>query len=217
MAFLAPHECIGCGSEGSLLCDTCAYDGLEAVPSRCYRCLRLTRDYRVCEKCRPSVRLRHVWVASGYRSYAKQLVRLLKYERAKAAAETIAVQLTETVPYLSPDVLMAHLPTATSRQRQRGYDQAELIARLLAERTDARHTHLLERLGQTRQVGSTRKQRFSQAETMFRLRKGVNVRGASILLVDDILTTGASLEAAAGLLKKAGAKEVNAVVFAQKQ
>lgn len=216
LAFLAPHECIVCGREGSLLCEACAFEELIPVPSRCYRCLKVTKDFRVCMSCRRSVRLKHVWVAQDYQEHAKKLVRLFKYERAKAAAMPIARQMADTLPYFAKDVIIAHIPTATSRQRHRGYDQSELIARSIVKLKGLEYAPLLERSGQARQVGSTRQQRFAQAQQMFRLETKRDIRGSSILLIDDILTTGASLEAAAQVLKRAGAKDVSAAVFAQK-
>lgn len=216
LAALAPHECIVCGQEGTLLCEACAYETLEAVPSRCYKCQKATKDFRVCDACRRHVRLRHVWVAYEYEGFAKQLIGLLKYERTKAAAPPIAMQLAETLPFLQPAVVITHLPTATHRQRIRGYDQSELVARAVAKQTGASYRRLLERIGQTRQVGSSRKQRIAQAQQMFRLDTKQDLTGTTIVVIDDILTTGASLEAAANVLRHSGVREVNAAVFAQK-
>jgi ComF family protein len=216
IAFLAPHECIVCSREGSLLCEACTFEEFIPVPSRCYRCLRVTKDYRVCMSCRRSVRLKHVWVAQDYQHYAKRLVRLFKYERVKAAALPIARQMADTLPYFSQDVIITHIPTATSRQRHRGYDQSELIARSIARLKGLEYARLLERSGQARQVGASRSQRLAQAQQMFRLETKRDIKGSSILVIDDILTTGASLEAAARVLKQAGAKDVSAAVFAQK-
>lgn len=216
LSFLAPHECMVCGDEGSLVCALCAEDTLVGVPERCYRCLSLSRDSLVCGTCRRDSPLQYVWVAAEYEGVAKQLVRALKYERAKAAQQPIASFIARTLPYLPTGTMVTHLPTATSRERARGYDQSQLIARSIAHQAELPYAPLLARLGQTRQVGATRKQRQVQASQMFAPIKVERVQGASILLIDDILTTGASLEAAAKVLKKAGAKQVSAAVFAQK-
>jgi predicted amidophosphoribosyltransferase len=92
-----------------------------------------------------------------------------------------------------------------------------LIAKAVAaEQKKMRHASLLARYGQTRQVGATRQKRQQQVDNMFAVRKPELIKDAHILLIDDILTTGASLEAAAKILKAAGAKQVDAAVFAQK-
>jgi predicted amidophosphoribosyltransferase len=78
-------------------------------------------------------------------------------------------------------------------------------------------TPLLTRHGQTRQVGATRAQRLQQVTGSYQLRNQVDVQGARILLVDDLVTTGATLGEAAKILREAGAKTVDAIVVAQKQ
>lgn len=216
LALLAPHECLGCAREGTLLCDFCAETLLEPVPERCYRCLRLSRDSAVCQKCRRMSALRHVWVATDYNSTAKQLVHSFKYERARDAYRPIARHMQDHLPYLGAQYMVTHIPTATSRHRLRGYDQSQLVARAVARQLGLPYASLLERTGQSRQVGSTKMQRLAQARAMFYLSKPQKVAGKHILLIDDVLTTGASLEAAAKLLKNAGAKQVDAAVFAQK-
>ena len=216
LAFMAPHECLSCQREGALVCIMCSEDVFEELPDRCYRCLALTKDSAVCAKCHRASALKHVWVTTEYGGVSKRLVKLLKFERAKAACEPIATHITATLPYLLPKTIVVHIPTASSRQRARGYDQSELIAKLVAQQKGVRHESLLARLGQDRQVGATRKQRYEQAASMFRARKPEIIRGAHILLIDDILTTGASLESASRVLKEAGAKQIDAVVFAQK-
>lgn len=213
---MAPHECITCHKEGALVCVMCAEDVFEEVPDRCYRCLAMSKDSAVCVKCRQTSPLKHVWVATEYGGVSKQLIKLLKFERAKAACEPIAAHMTRTLPYFYSETIMVHIPTATSRQRMRGYDQSELIAKLVARQKGVRYEPLLVRLGQDRQVGATRKQRYEQAKSMFNACKPETIRGAHILLIDDILTTGASLESAAKVLKEAGAKQITAAVFAQK-
>lgn len=79
-----------------------------------------------------------------------------------------------------------------------------------------RHFTLLSRLGQTRQVGSKREQRLTQLSDAFRALRPDVIRNAQILLVDDVVTTGGTLEAAANVLRQAGASRIDAVVFAQK-
>lgn len=215
LSVLAPHECLVCTQEGSLLCSSCAYEVLEPVPERCYKCLAKSRDSAVCQKCRNNSPLKYVWVATEYEGVAKELLRLFKFEFAQAAHVPIAQQLAETLPYLKPGTIITYLPTASSRYRTRGYDQSELIAKRLAKLKKVDFLPLLGRHGQTRQVGSTKKQRIAQAEEMFWVKTKLPAK-TEIIIIDDILTTGASLEAAVRLLKKAGAKQVSAAVFAQK-
>jgi ComF family protein len=113
------------------------------------------------------------------------------------------------------DMMLVHVPTAAVRVRQRGYDQAELLTRELSRLTGLPQRYLLARSGSSRQVGASRAERVLHLSDAFRVRRPELVAGKRILLVDDVLTTGATIEAAARTLKKAGAARVDAIVFAQ--
>lgn len=181
------------------------------MPSRCYRCRRLTVEYATCRSC--TSRLRKVWVATEYTGVAKELLYVLKFGRARAGATPIARHITSVLPDLPKDTLVTYVPTDTRRIRQRGYDQAELIAREIARLKGLGCRRLLTRTTHTRQVGATRAVRLKQLETAFLTTRHIP---AHILLVDDVVTTGATLEAIAAVLRQAGARHVDAVVFAQK-
>ena len=217
IGILAPHICVVCGKEGSLLCAWCAPDALMTIPERCYRCSSVSEQSAVCLKCRKHSPLLCVWVAGLYQSAAKDLVYSLKFGRARAAATVISNLLNETIPALTPGTIVTYIPTASSRVRLRGYDQARLIAQAFATSRGLRVETLLRRQGQSRQVGATRKLRLQQAAKNYHTINLTVTKGADILIIDDILTTGATLESAAKVLKKAGAKQLYAAVFAQKQ
>lgn len=213
LARLAPHECLGCEAEGALLCQACA-TSLDAVPARCYRCHKLTTGARTCESCRSSSPIFGVHVAYAYRGLAKDIVWQLKFSGAQAAAREMADQMSHlaTIP---ADAVVVPVPTATSRVRRRGFDQAKLLGRSLAVQTGLPYAPVLRRLGQHHQVGATRAQRVTQLRDAYRCAGASRIRGRHVLLIDDVLTTGATLEAAAQALKAAGAARVSAAVFAQ--
>ena len=168
----------------------------------------------VCQSCRRHGPLKHVWAACEYTALPRQLIHAFKFERAKAGHEPIAAQLVETVPFI--DATVVPVPTATSRVRQRGYDHTALIAKKFARERGLPYQNVLMRLGQARQVGAERSVRLVQAKEFFQIkpRQAVPER---VLLIDDVLTTGATLQTAAKCLRRAGAKEVHAAVFAHKQ
>lgn len=145
-----------------------------------------------------------------YEGIAKELIWKIKFERLRGGAKPIAASLA-AFDY-DPGEIIVHVPTATTRVRQRGYDQAVLIAKELATRTGLAHASLLGRYGQQRQVGKSKDDRESQSKAMF----GVvgNAANKRIVLADDVITTGSTLEACAAVLRAAGATQVRAVVFA---
>lgn len=210
----APHDCLSCGLQGKLVCNLCSPDICLVVPSRCYLCKAATFDFTTCDKCRRKTVLKHVWVASEFKDLAKELIHAFKFERAQAAAPIVASYMHELLPYLE-NIAIVPVSTASSRVRLRGYDHAKLIAKKLSLLTNLPYLPALSRLGQTRQVGAKRQQRVKQLENSFRVNDDTGINKAQILLVDDVSTTGATLNEAAHTLKRAGATQVNAVIFAQ--
>lgn len=217
LSLIAPHACLQCGREGDLVCGWCRLEAFVPVPSRCYRCKRLSDNSATCLSCRRRAPLRHVWIATGYGGIAKDLLHAFKFERARAALQIIGSVSTEALPYMPRDTLVIPIPTATNRVRQRGYDQAVLLARYIARQTGLSYAQPLVRLTKSRQVGADRRHRLTQLERAFYLPNPEKTQKQDILLVDDVITTGATLETVARLLKQSGAKSVSALLFAQKQ
>ncbi|HTE57402.1 MAG TPA: phosphoribosyltransferase family protein [Verrucomicrobiae bacterium] len=216
IASVAPHICVACGSEGAVLCDWCLVDYVVPVPARCYNCMVYSADGKVCVACRRKSRIGHVWVRTDYDAAAKALIYVYKFGRKQAAAGPVARLMGQALPFIRPGTIVTHVPTASRRVRQRGYDHAQLVAQELAAQLALPYRPLLRRVTQTRQVGAKRSVRLEQMKHAF-VCVGTRVPKTKVLLVDDLVTTGATLEAAAAQLRSAGAQRVDAVVFAQKR
>lgn len=210
---VAPHSCLGCGYEGALLCRDCLRR-LPAVPPRCYHCRQASVDFRTCQNCRAASQLHAVYTATVYDGPAKDMVWQLKFQGAQTAARIMARQMNRVLVKDNPACVVP-VPTATSRVRRRGYDQARLLARQLARHSRLPYVEVLKRQGQAHQVGANQEQRLRQLQNAFRACNLSVVRGRRLILVDDVVTTGATLEAAASVLRAAGARRVDSVVFAQ--
>lgn len=213
----APLDCVGCGIEGCVVCPSCAV--LLSVPdSRCYRCNNLSARGKTCVDCRVASKLISVNSAVAYEGLAKDLVWRLKFGRVQAAADTMAMMIVERYgSQIAADVLIVPVPTASKRVRGRGYDQAVLIARAIAIRTGCLYAPLLSRVGSQEQIGAGKSQRRQQLEGVFSIKNASRVPNARLLLIDDVITTGATLETAATALVRAGARSVGALAFARAQ
>lgn len=214
--FIAPHECLVCKKENKLVCDWCVQDCFPALPSRCFMCKKFTKDNSTCDACRRHTKIKHCWVVTDYDSVAKELITKYKFVRAKDSHGIIGEAMTGLLPDLPQDTLVIPVPTATVRVRMRGYDHAQLIARDIATSKSLHYAPTISRLTQTRQVGSDKKHRLTQLQNAFFVRNAPALKGKDVLIVDDITTTGATLNCLAGVLYKAGARQINAVVFTQK-
>lgn len=149
-----------------------------------------------------------------YDGLPKLLIHRAKYERARAGLIEAAEHMAPLLKNFDDNCVLVAVPTASSRARERGYDQAEVLARRLSKLSGMPLQRHLVRLGQAHQVGASRAERVAHLENAFRVRGSVNPR-QHIVLIDDVSTTGATLESAARTLKVAGFKHVDALVFAQ--
>lgn len=216
LSTIAPAKCVICRREGVSLCAVCASNLVTALPDRCWRCQKLTLGSKTCSTCRRTTPLNYVWVVGEYNNGLKSVVQAFKFERRRDLARPLAELCKARLPQLSSQPIITHVPTATGRRRQRGYDQAELLALELARQTGWSHIPLLRRQTQARQLGAKRMTRLAQLDNSFRTVRREYVTGQMILLIDDVTTTGATLTACAKELRLAGAKSISAVVLAQR-
>jgi ComF family protein len=214
LQIIAPHECIGCGAEGAVLCPECQKT-TKTVPSRCFNCLQPTKGYSVCAVCKEVLHMDSAWVCGVYDGLLKQAIGNYKFHGKRSAAKDLANMLLATLPPTKSDVIVVHIPTATSRVRLRGFDHALLLAKKLAYSKGLVHMSALRRTSQARQLGLKRRQRIANMQGVFVVPRPLSIQNAHILLVDDVVTTGASLSEAAKVLKYAGARRVDCVVIAQ--
>jgi ComF family protein len=140
----------------------------------------------------------------------------LKYRKKTALARPLSSLLIRSAP-LPPVDLVVPIPLHPSRLRKREFNQAALLAKPLSKHLGRPFLiDTLRRLLPTaQQVGLTREERARNVRGAFAVRNPDRIKGAKILLVDDVLTTGATFNAAARALKKGGAKEVIACALAR--
>jgi ComF family protein len=215
-------RCAACGegldaSDDEPFCAVCG-DAVDPVPPGCARCGAPGPD-PVCGACLAAppafVRLRAAALFGGPLADA---VHAFKYRDRPALARPLGAWLARTAPPPRGIAVVA-LPLARRRRLARGYDQALLLARAYASasRADGRQARLLpgalRRVRETPpQVGRTRAERLANVRGAFRA-DPARVRGQDLLLVDDVVTTGATADAAAEALLAAGARSVEVLAL----
>ena len=213
LALVAPPLCLVCrapvGGPAELLCVACSR-GLPWLRGwRCPRCA-LPRHRGGCPAARASFDAAHA--AMAYEGGARALVQALKFRGTLPAAGLMAAQLAAVLPPLRA-VAVVPVPPQRRRRRVRGFDPAGLIAAALAERLEAPCAAMLERHDVAgRQTRAGRDERRAGDRLVVAARAAAP---ASVLLVDDVHRTGATLEACAAALKAAGARRVVAVTYAR--
>ena len=219
LATVAPLECIVCNQEGYLLCPTCITAMEFYKPSECFSCFKPTSNNFTYDSCFIKTGIRSVSACYAYKDTAKQAVGEFKFNGKRAAAKDLARIMSERAQNAKlipdPNIILVHIPTATSRVRERGYDHAKLLARALSHNLGLLQVDALTRTKQGHQVGLGRVERSKHIAGAFRVPRPQVIAGAHILLVDDVVTTGATLSEAAKVLLQAGAMHVDALVFAK--
>lgn len=208
-----PLECAGCGGTGKVICDRCA-DGLDIlVPPFCEVC-SAPGEWRRCPACaqeegRHFDGIRAPFIYSGA---MRQAILAFKYGGIKAAAPQLGGLLAD---YLRDNPLPGDVVTAVPmhrrRRRERGYNQAELLARQVSKRCGIHYgAGLLVRSRYVEPQAGTSSSAARAANVVgsVALAGGQDVSGAAVILVDDVATTGSTLEACAQALKEAGAVSV---------
>lgn len=206
IAFLAPHPCSGCGFEGTLLCHSCKNDILNEPFSRCIACGKPCVETKgICATCR--VPYERAWCVAERRDQLKRLIDNFKFKNAKAAYQLLSELLHEYLPDLPSNTVVIPVPTINPHVRQRGYDHMLLIARQFAKLRYLPLDRSLRRAVATEQVSSNRKKRIDQAKNAFQCTGRLDP-SKIYLILDDVVTTGATIKYAAKTLKDNGAQSV---------
>jgi len=220
LALLLPQRCALCGAAAgpSVLCDRCRH-ALPALPAACPVCAQPSPCAGTCGDClRAPHRFAATVAAHAYAFPLDQLVRALKYEHRLELAQPLGETLAEAL-FRSPDSLarvdaIVPLPLAPARQRERGFNQAVEIARVVARRTGIPVAHSLSRVSLAPpQASLPWRERARNVRGAFACETRLD--GRHVAVVDDVMTTGATLDAAATALLAAGVARVDAWVVAR--
>lgn len=212
LSFIAPHYCCGCDKIGTMLCGNCKYNITSEQNFVCIVCHRPTIANCLCNTCRAD--FSHAWVVGERKGVLQRLVGLYKFERAKSAYRDLGDLLLGVLPELPPDTIIVPIPTTSARIRERGYDHMLLIAKYIARARNVACRQLIARQTDTKQRQMGAVQRNIQAKNAFYVPGAVDP-DATYLIIDDVITTGATIKYASRCLKRAGAKNIWVAVIAR--
>ena len=216
---LFPQWCVGCGRGGNLICHTCRSSLPKLAGPLCPRCGRPQASGILCSSC-VSWQAEIDGIRSPFRfdGVIRQAVYELKYRNIRALAAPLAQLLSD---YLITNPLtgeaLVPVPLHPKRLRERGYNQSSLLAKELGKLTNLPVVDdclTRQRYTPPQARTSTVSERRSNVANAFACRDE-RLRDKQVLLIDDVSTSGATLDACAAALKKAGATSVWGLVLAR--
>lgn len=228
-AFLFPSDCRLCGSplDGFStvpVCESC-FEPPQPLVSEyaCARCRtpflnpRPLNEHGLCRLCAAGVTaFEGAWSCGSYEDRLRGLIHLFKYGRMLPLGRLFGRWMARAYPRDQLFEVIVPVPSHWRRRLWRGFDQAAVLARELSRLTGIPAAQALRRTRHTNpQAGLTRRQRRLNIRGCFRTVLPEKVRGRRVLLIDDILTTGATANAAAEALKAAGAAHVGVFTLAR--
>ncbi len=226
--FVFPKYCVNCKKIGSYLCSNCfSYLSFD-VANICAVCSRPAIDGMTHLGCKTKYTIDGTFVGLEYSTVMKKLIYQFKYrpylsDLSKFLSELLyeaLIQKEEFARLLEKnDFVLAPIPLSSAKERGRGYNQSDLLAKMLSKKLGLPFANVLKRVKETKiQAGLTKKERRENLKDAFSLRLNKsNIKGANVFLVDDILTTGATFDSAANVLKRAGASKVFGVALAKEK
>jgi ComF family protein len=219
---LFPTRCAACQHSGAILCPACIAAIRPLSPPYCRHCNTPLDASGICKNCRYApLRLSGLRVASKYEGTLRASIHALKYAGNRRVAEPLGSLLAQAyrIYGLRADMIVP-VPLHSERIQQRGYNQAFLLAQMCSRCTNVPlNSSLVRRTRPTSsQVHLGMRERQSNVAGAFSCPPTITngaLRGRSILLIDDVCTTGATLEACAAPLFAAGAQAVWGLVLAR--
>lgn len=208
LRFLAPHYCYSCGTIGSPLCINCENDISSDYESSCVVCAQPSANGSCLAHC---LLIEKGWCLGVREGVLRDLTNDLKFAGSREIGTCLARCVTQVLPVLPTQVVLVPIPTIAAHVRQYGLDHTKLLVRQLAVQTSRPVEIALARKTRHVQHGKSRRVRQAQAAEAFMCAKTIT-DDKIYLLVDDVVTTGATLLAAATVLREAGAAHVWATV-----
>lgn len=179
-------------------------------------CGKISPRGKICQNCRKKSSLTGVIVVAKYSGIIKESIHSFKYGGDKELLQPLGKILVKKFSEIKipGQITITSVPLYRTRKNTRGFNQSELLGKYLAKGVGARYEELLRRVKPTESQTKFHKyERIDNLRGAFKA-KTKNLRGKKIILVDDVCTSGATLEACAKELRQAGAREIWGLVLA---
>ncbi len=217
--FLFPRQCIGCGKVGDFLCKKCCQELPRILPPQCQKCGKSEPTGFLCPSCWGwQSQIDGIRSPFRFEGIVREVVHALKYRNFRALSEPMAVLMADYLRSNSiPGNILVPVPLHYRRLKERGYNQSGLLVRELGKVVGLPVLYnVLHRVKdsspQVRAASVT--ERYQNVKDAFVCKSSDEIAGKAVLLVDDVCTSGATLEACASVLKSAGAASVWGLTFA---
>lgn len=225
MRIIYPCRCIGCGElldidKDEWLCTECAADFSVPEGYRCESCGRLIEHKGKCHDCKDNkIYFDKGYCVLDYRDKVRNAILSFKYHNKRRYAKYFGSVLSD---YADKNIVFKYdyvtaVPLHKKRFKERGYNQSELIARILAENIGSVYKELLIRQRATLpQNILNKKQRQHNIKNAFISAENTDIEGKGILVVDDIFTTGTTINECCRVLKQNGAYQVDFIALSSR-
>lgn len=213
--FLFPKTCVGCKKNGSYLCEACVGKIAFFPHPLCPACGKYISTLGVHPSCKRKTSLDGLIALGKYEGPLQSLIKHIKYYGHFDIVSTAAHLLLPHLPQQTKqDVVITSVPMYPRKERERGYNQSELLSRAVAKQLNLPYAHLLKKVKPTRpQAELKREERLHNLHHVF-IATNQRANNMAVVLIDDVTTTRTTLNECAKILKETGVKNVYGVVLA---
>lgn len=223
-----PKNCLACGQEGVYLCQNC-FNKIDINKKlNCALCKNPTEFTRICYKCKDKTALKAVFIVADYNNEILQnLIHNLKYNYIEELSTILTKlidkyfknsELLNNFQFCSEDTVLVPVPLHKKRQLSRGYNQSELLADTFCLINGFKKVDILKRIKNTQsQVKLSRQERLHNLTKAFVYKPDQSIDiNKKIIIIDDVLTTGSTLDECARVLANHGFSQIYGLVLAQR-
>lgn len=201
--FLFPHICIFCSTVGNPVCEKCVQEKFISYPDKNFENDETTY-------------LDNIFINYAYNEPVSKLLFDYKYNGCFSYHKFISELIfRNSKEVLNQNDFITFVPMHRKKQWTRGYNQSELLARSLSKRAKIPLINVLQKAKNTKsQADLNREERLKNLDDAFEINSNISLLDRSVIIIDDVITTGSTLNECAKVLKSVGAREVIGVVFA---